>query len=74
MNTNENAPKIKKQHRKENPNLPDDLNPDFLFSTTRTEILVQITNKGINARKIAKEELSARGLNKEGKWVGFYER
>jgi hypothetical protein len=74
MNTSENEHKIKKQHRKENPNLPDDLNPDFLFSTTRTEILVQIANKDINPREIAKEELAARGLNKEGKWVGFYER
>ena len=74
MNINENERKIKKLFRKENHTLPDDLNPDFLFSTTRAELLVLILNKKINVRKKAKAELAIRGLNKDGKWIGFYER
>jgi len=49
----------------------DDLNPDFIFSLTFTELVVKIAKGEINAQDIAKRELENRGLDIEGKWVGF---
>lgn len=51
--------------------LPDDKNPDFLFSCTHTELLIKIVNGEIKPVELALVELSNRGLNKKGKWVGF---
>lgn len=52
-------------------NLPDDKNPKFLFNGTHTDLLVKIAGREINARKLALEQLRNRGLDKQGKWVGF---
>lgn len=49
----------------------DDLNPDFIFSGTFTELLIRVANGELNAQDIAKRQLENRGLNIEGKWVGF---
>lgn len=49
----------------------DALNPNYLFSTTWTELLVAIANGSIDARALAQKELANRGLNQEGNWVGF---
>ena len=51
--------------------LPDELNPIYLFSTTATSLLVQIVTSQIDAQKLAAEELQKRGLNHEGTWIGF---
>ena len=59
------------QGKDENIHLPDDKNPEFLFSTTDTELLVQIVNEDIDPNLLAHRELQKRGLNKEGRWVGF---
>jgi len=51
--------------------ISDELNPQYLFSLTATDLLVQIANGSIDAKKIATMQLGIRGLNLEGKWVGF---
>ncbi len=51
--------------------IPDDKNPAYIFCNTHTNMLVLIAAKKINARKLALEELRKRGVDKEGKWVGF---
>lgn len=52
-------------------NLQDELNPDLLFNSTYTELLVQIANGEIDAVELAKLQLKNRGLNLQGKWIGF---
>lgn len=51
--------------------LPDELNPICLFSTTATLLLVQIVTSQIDSKKLAEQELQKRGLNNEGNWIGF---
>ena len=49
----------------------DELNPNFLFRRTYTELLVKIANGEIDANEFAKKELRARGLDNDGNWKGF---
>jgi len=49
----------------------DELNPNFIFQSSFTELLVQIASGKIDANELAKQELKNRGLDLEGKWVGF---
>jgi len=51
--------------------LPDELNQDYIFSLTANELLVKIANGEIDAVELAKIQLSNRGLNENGEWVGF---
>ena len=51
--------------------LKDDVNPAFLFSGVPTELLVKIISGEISAQFLASMELSNRGADKSGKWVGF---
>jgi len=51
--------------------LPDDLNPLYLFSGTFTDLLVQITHGQIDCVELAEMELANRGLDIGGRWVGF---
>jgi len=51
--------------------IPDDLNPDGLFSITQTELLIGIINGSYDAVELAKSQLMNRGLDMYGKWVGF---
>lgn len=51
--------------------LKDDANPAYLFSTTWTELLVRIVSGEVSATFMASMELANRGLDKQGKWVGF---
>lgn len=50
----------------------DDLNPDFLFSTTFTDLLVRIAKGEVDCQRLARITLANRGLDINGKWVGFY--
>lgn len=54
-----------------NERLPDDKNPIYLFSTTDTELLLAIVKDSIDPKKLAMKELQNRGLNMDGRWVGF---
>lgn len=59
---------------KEDP-LPDELNATLLYASTHTKLLIQIVKGTIDSKKLAEQELQNRGLDKNGKWVGFdYER
>jgi hypothetical protein len=49
----------------------DDLNPIYLFHMTATDLLVAIVKKQINPVELANKELINRGLDENGKWVGF---
>ena len=49
----------------------DDENPDFLFSTTFTSLLVKIAKGQVDAEFYARKELANRGLDLNGNWVGF---
>ena len=49
----------------------DDLNPRYLFQGIATDLLVAIVNKQIDPFELANKELENRGLDSNGKWVGF---
>lgn len=51
--------------------LSDELNPQFLFQTIHTSLLVDILSGKINPVEGARRELQNRGLDERGKWVGF---
>lgn len=55
-------------------NIKDNLNPNFLFSTTFTDLLIQIANGSINAKELANQELANRGLDQNGLWIGFNQK
>jgi hypothetical protein len=54
-----------------NNQLPDDLNPEFLFNGTANKLLSQIIKGQIDPVLLAKQQLANRGLDSEGKWIGF---
>ncbi len=51
--------------------LPDELNPQHLFSLTATDLLVKILNGAVDAAGQARQELRNRGLDDNGNWIGF---
>ena len=48
--------------------------PESMLQTMPTDVLVAVLAKKINLNKLAKEQLESRGLDKDGKWVGFDHR
>ena len=52
-------------------NIPDELNPKYIFNGISTALLVQALKGEIDLLKLVKNELINRGLNDEGQWVGF---
>jgi len=59
------------EHRKKEERIPDEMNPEFLFNTTNTDLLAQIAKGIIKTKKLARKELRKRGLNRDGFWIGF---
>lgn len=53
--------------------IPDAENPLFVFNITGSLMLTMLAYGDIDPVEIAKMELANRGLDKEGKWVGFEE-
>jgi len=51
--------------------VPDDLNPKYIFKLTATTLLVAIAKREIKPIELAKKELANRGIGKDGFWVGF---
>ena len=51
--------------------LPDEENPIFLFNQIHKDLLLDIINRKIDARELARMELRNRGLNDEGRFVGW---
>lgn len=52
----------------------DDLNPIYLLHLTATDLLVAIVKKQIDPVELARKELKNRGLDENGKWIGFREQ
>lgn len=52
-------------------NIPDEFNPAFIFSGVHSKLLSAILKKEIDIIDLAKKEMENRGLDKNGKWVGF---
>jgi len=52
-------------------NIPDELNPIYLYSCIATALLSQIVKGEIDPRELAWKELRNRGLDASGKWAGF---
>lgn len=55
------------------PNIDDEINPDHMFSLTATELLCKIVSGEIDPKVFAWNQLRKRGMDAEGKWVGFGE-
>lgn len=49
----------------------DDLNPRYMFSTTATQLLSEALKGDFDITYLLKKELANRGLDINGKWVGF---
>ena len=48
-------------------------NPEYLFRLTETSLLSEIANGRIDPKRLAEAELAARGLDRDGKFVGYIE-
>jgi hypothetical protein len=55
-------------------NTSDDYNPKHLFSGVVSELLCAIVNGDIDPNELAKKELENRGLDNNGKWIGFEQK
>jgi len=51
--------------------IQDNVNPAFLFSCIDAGMLVRVLAEGLDLQEMIKMELANRGLNTDGKWVGF---
>lgn len=51
--------------------MSDDLNPAYIFQTIAAQILASIARGDVDPVVLAKRELASRGLDQNGKWVGF---
>ncbi|MEA2107891.1 MAG: hypothetical protein U9P07_00510 [Pseudomonadota bacterium] len=51
--------------------MSDELNPEYMFQTICTELLVKALNGEIDLEMLARQEMANRGLGKDGEWVGF---
>lgn len=49
----------------------DDLNPKYLFHGIANDLLVAIVHHQIDPIALAKKELTNRGLDENGRWIGF---
>lgn len=52
-------------------NMEDELNPDFIFNLTKTELLIKIARGEVDATLSAIKQLIDRGIGTNGKWIGF---
>ena len=55
----------------ENSILEDELNPEYLFTGTKNQLLQKIVKGEIDPVLLAKQSLADRGLNEDGQWIGF---
>ena len=52
-------------------NVPDELNPNYMFQVIRVELLAKIACGDLDPVVLVLRELRNRGLNREGRWVGY---
>ncbi len=46
-------------------------NPNLMLQTIDTDLVIAIATGVLDAVKLARRELAHRGLNADGKWIGF---
>lgn len=51
--------------------LPPEENPLNLFAETSTPMLVQLLSKEVDIYLLIRMQLSIRGVNEKGQWIGF---
>lgn len=49
----------------------DEKNPDYIFSLTDTSLLVEAMNDHFDLHELARQTLRNRGLDDDGKFIGF---
>lgn len=49
--------------KKEQEELPDELNPDYVFSLTHSSLLIDMAKSRIDPVAMAKQELAGRGID-----------
>ena len=54
-------------------NRKDELNPKYIFSLTRTQLIVEALTGDFDIKYMLRRELANRGLDGKGLWVGFTE-
>lgn len=60
------------KNKKGRERMPDDLNPDFLFSGASMALLVQGVNGEFSFEHLARARLADAGLDcNSGEWIGF---
>lgn len=52
-------------------NRNDDLNPQYMFSTTASQLLSEALKGEFDINYLIRKELANRGQDKNGKWIGF---
>ena len=58
-------------NKAESGTVADELNPAFILSSVSSELLSQVIKGKIDLQELAKREMENRGLDVNGKWVGF---
>lgn len=51
--------------------MSDELNPAFAFNLTATPLLLSLLKDPTRVYELVSEQLASRGLDMNGKWVGF---
>lgn len=51
--------------------ISDNLNPNYIFSTVPNELIVKVLSGEVDIRHIARKELSNRGYDAQGHYIGF---
>ena len=51
--------------------MEDEKNPNMMFQTIHTDLLVAAVRGKIDLNQLVKAELAGRGLDRDGVWVGF---
>jgi hypothetical protein len=51
--------------------MKDATNPAHVFSTAETELLLRIKREKIDIDALLRRELTARGIDENGAWIGF---
>jgi len=63
--------KNQKQDLKKFDGRSDELDPRYIFSMTATQLLTEALKGEFDITYLIRRELANRGLDKEGKWIGF---
>ncbi|MGP8216889.1 MAG: hypothetical protein ACLQQ4_15085 [Bacteroidia bacterium] len=61
----------KEQELKKFDGRSDELDPRYIFNMTATKLLTEALKGEYSIEYMVRRELANRGLDKEGKWIGF---